>query len=157
MKLDRLEIGGFGRLRDFEVEFHPRVTVLLGDNESGKSTVHRALRAALYGLDAGGPGRPTDRSDWTRWMPWTGEGYALALTYELAGGRRLRVARRLEQRDHVCKVHEIGGGDVTAEVRVGRTVAPGLVHLGIDEAVFCASACVSEDGLRLGSSDAPSA
>jgi exonuclease SbcC len=157
MKLDRLEIGGFGRLRDFEVEFHPRVTVLLGDNESGKSTVHRALRAALYGLDVGGPGRPTDRSDWTRWMPWTGEGYSLALTYELAGGRRLRVARRLEQRDHVCKVHEIGGGDITAEVRVGRTVAPGLVHLGVDEAVFCASACVSEDGLRLGSSDAPSA
>ena len=157
MRLDRLEIGGFGRLREFEVDFHPRMTVLLGENESGKSTVHRALRAALYGLDAGGQGRPTDRSDWTRWMPWSGEGYSLALTYELAAGRRLRVARRLEQREHACQVHEIGGGDVTAEVRVGRAVAPGLVHLGIDEAVFCASACVGEDGLRLGGGDTPAA
>ncbi|MGH7722041.1 MAG: AAA family ATPase [Candidatus Dormibacteria bacterium] len=157
MKLDRLEITGFGRLSDFEVEFHPRITVLLGENESGKSTVHRALRAALYGLDAGGPGRPTERSDWTRWMPWTGEAYGLALTYELGSGRRLRVARRLEQRDHVCQVHEIGGGDVTAELRVGRAVAPGLVHLGIDETVFCASACVGEDGLRLGAADTPAA
>jgi uncharacterized protein YhaN len=155
MRLEHLDIGGFGRLRDVEIDFHPRLTVLLGENESGKSTVHRALRAALYGLDVGGPGRPTERSDWTRWTPWSGGQYSLVLTYELAGGRRLRVARRLEQRDHTCQVHEIGGGDVTGEARIGRTVAPGHVHLGIDEAVFCASACVSEDGLRLGAGDAP--
>jgi exonuclease SbcC len=155
MKLERLSVGGFGRLRDVEIDFHPRLTVLLGENESGKSTVHRALRAALYGLDVGGPGRPTERSDWTRWTPWNGGEYSLVLTYELSGGRRLRVARRLEQREHSCQVHEIGGGDVTAEVRVGRAVAPGQVHLGIDEAVFCASACVGEDGLRLGAGDTP--
>jgi len=47
MKLHRLEIGGFGRLSDLDVDFHPRMTVLLGENESGKSTVQRALRAAL--------------------------------------------------------------------------------------------------------------
>ncbi|PZR77857.1 MAG: hypothetical protein DLM65_14790, partial [Candidatus Aeolococcus gillhamiae] len=135
MRLERLEIGGFGRLRDVEIDFHPRMTVLLGENESGKSTVHRALRAALYGLDVGGPGRPTERSDWTRWTPWSGGEYSVVLTYELAGGRRLRVARRLEQREHTCQVHEIGGGDVTAEVRVGRSVAPGQLHLGVDETV----------------------
>ena len=54
-------------------------------------------------------------------------------------------------------MHEIGGGDVTAEMRVGRAVVPGLIHLGIDEAVFCASACVAEEGLRLGASDTPAA
>ncbi len=157
MRLERLDIGGFGRLSDVEIDFHPRLTVLLGDNESGKSTVHRALRAALYGLDAGGPGRPTERSDWTRWTPWAGGAYSLALTYELAGGRRLRVARRLENREQTCQVHEIGGGDVTAQSRIGRAVVPGRVHLGVDEAVFCASACVGEDGLRLGAGDAPAA
>jgi uncharacterized protein YhaN len=157
MRLERCEIGGFGRLRDVEVEFHPRLTVILGENESGKSTMQRALRAALYGLDAGGPGRATDRSDWARWTPWSGTAYSIALSYALDGGRRLRVARRLEQREHTCQVQEIGGGDVTAEVRVGRVVTPGLVHLGIDEAVFCASACVAEDGLRLGAADTPGA
>jgi DNA repair exonuclease SbcCD ATPase subunit len=157
MRLERLEVGGFGRLRDVEVDFHPRLTVLVGENESGKSTVHRAVRAALYGLDAGGPGRPTERSDWTRWMPWDGGSYSLVLTYELGGGRRMRVVRRLEKRLPSCQVHEIGGSDVTAEVRVGRDVSPGLMHLGIDEAVFCASACVGEDGLRLGAGDTPAA
>jgi DNA repair exonuclease SbcCD ATPase subunit len=157
VKLERLEVGGFGRLRDVEMEFHPRLTVLLGENESGKSTVHRALRAALYGIDAGGQGRPTERSDWARWMPWDSSAYSLVLTYALAGGRRYRVARRLQDREHTCQVHEIGGPDVTTQLRAGRAVAPGLVHLGIDEAVFCASACVGDDGLRLGSADTPAA
>ena len=157
MRLERLEIGGFGRLSDVDLELHPRLTVILGPNESGKSTIHRALRAALYGIDAGGPGRPTDRSDWARWAPWNGDGYGLALSYELSDGRRIRVARRLQQREHTCQVHEIGGGDVTAEVRIGRAVAPGAVHLGIDEAVFCATACVGEDGLHHASGEGPSA
>ncbi|HEX4580235.1 MAG TPA: AAA family ATPase [Candidatus Dormibacteraeota bacterium] len=157
MKLERFEIGGFGRLRDVEVDFHPRLTVILGENESGKSTVQRALRAALYGLDAGGPGRPTEKSDWARWTPWNDAPYSIVLSYALDDGRRMRVARRLEQRDHTCQVQEIGGSDVTAELRVGRVVAPGLVHLGVDEAVFCASACVGEDSLRLGAADTPGA
>jgi recombinational DNA repair ATPase RecF len=157
MRLERFEIGGFGRLHDVELVFHPRLTVILGENESGKSTVQRALRAALYGLDAGGPGRATERSDWARWTPWNGAAYSMVLSYALSDGRRIRVARRLEQREHTCQVQEIGGSDVTAEVRVGRVVAPGLVHLGVDEAVFCASACVAEDGLQLGGADTPGA
>nr|MDQ2961157.1 ATP-binding protein [Candidatus Dormibacteraeota bacterium] len=80
MRLERLEVGGFGSLSDLDIDFHPRLTVIVGENESGKSTVHRALRAALYGVDAGGPGRPAERSDWSRWSPWAGATYALALT-----------------------------------------------------------------------------
>ena len=157
MRLERLEIGGFGRLQQVDIDFGARVTVLLGDNESGKSTVHRAVRAALFGIDAGGQGRPTERSDWARWTPWAAGGYSLVLTYELRDGRRVRVARRLEQREQVCQVQEIGGGDLTDSMRLGRVVAPGAVHLGIDEAVFCASACVGDDALRLGAGDAPAA
>ncbi|MGA9112754.1 MAG: ATP-binding protein, partial [Candidatus Dormiibacterota bacterium] len=64
MRLERLEVTGFGRLRQRRFDFGERITVVLGPNESGKSTLHRAIRAALYGLDAGGPGRPRERSDW---------------------------------------------------------------------------------------------
>ena len=79
------------------------------------------------------------------------------LTYGLADAGRYRVARRLDQREQACQVHEVGGGDVTAALRAGRAVMPGLAHLRIDEAVFCASACVGEDALRLGAADAPGA
>jgi DNA repair exonuclease SbcCD ATPase subunit len=157
MRLESVEILGFGRLRDVRVDFAPRVTVLLGENEAGKSTLHRAVRAALYGLDAGSQGRAVERSDWARWTPWSGDQYGLALTYALADGRRFRVARGLGRRHQSVQVVELGGGDVTDSLRVGRAVVPGRVHLGVDESVFCATACMGEDSLRLDGPDAVTA
>jgi DNA repair protein SbcC/Rad50 len=154
MILERLEVTGFGCLRDLSEELHPRVTVIAGRNESGKSTLLRAVRAALYGIDAGGQGRPVDRSDWARFEPWERGGYGLALTYKLDDGRRIRVARRLDTREQSVQVLELGGSELTDELRSGRAVTPGRFHLGIDETVFCATAWLGDDGLRI---DAPEA
>jgi recombinational DNA repair ATPase RecF len=157
MRLERLEISGFGRLDDLCLDLSPQITVVLGANESGKSTVHRAVRAALYGIDAGGQGRAAQRSEWARWRPWEGNRYGVVLTYNLADGRRFRVARRLEQREERVQVQELGGRDVTDALRSGRIVTPGLHHLGIDEAVFAASASIGEEGLETSAPDGPSA
>jgi len=154
VRLDRLDVTGFGCLRDVIVDFHPRVTVISGDNESGKSTLHRAVRAALYGIDAGGQGRAVDRSEWARWTPWTAGAYGIALIYVLDDGRKLRVARRLDSREQSVQVLEIGGSEMTDELRRGRAVVPGQFHLGIDESVFCATAWLGDDGLRLASPEA---
>src|SRR5579859_6860264 len=152
MILERLEITGFGCLHDITTDLHPRLTVVAGGNESGKSTLLRAVRAALYGIDAGGQGRPVERSDWARYEPWTRGGYGLALTYKLDDGRRIRVARRLDTREQSVQVLELGGSELTDELRSGRAVTPGRFHLGIDEAVFCATGWLGDDGLRI---DAP--
>jgi DNA repair protein SbcC/Rad50 len=152
MILERLEITGFGSLHDLSIDLHPRVTVITGRNESGKSTLLRAVRGALYGIDAGGQGRAVDRSDWARYEPWTRGGYGLALTYKLDDGRRIRVARRLDTREQSVQVLELGGSELTDELRSGRAVTPGRFHLGIDETVFCATAWLGDDGLRI---DAP--
>jgi DNA repair protein SbcC/Rad50 len=152
MILERLEIAGFGCLHDLSETLHPRVTVIAGRNEAGKSTLLRAVRAALYGIDAGGQGRPVERSDWARFEPWTRGGYGLALTYKLDDGRRIRVARRLDTRAQSVQVLELGGSELTDELRSGRAVTPGRFHLGIDESVFCATAWLGDDGLRI---DAP--
>ena len=152
MRIERLDVTGFGCLHDTIVDFGPHVNVIVGVNESGKSTLQRALRAALYGLDAGGQGRAVERSDWARWAPWISGSYGVSLTYTLDDGRRLRVARRLDTRNQGVQVLEIGGSDLTDELRSGRAVTPGIFHLGIDEAVYCATAWLGDDGLRI---DAP--
>ena len=102
---------------------------LQGANESGKSTVLRAVRGALYGVDAGGQGRAVDRSDWARYEPWTRGGYGLALTYKLDDGRRIRVARRLETREQSVQVLELGGSELTDELR-GTTATIALRFAG---------------------------
>src|SRR5438132_8544902 len=155
MRLERLELAGFGCLRDVDIAFHSGLTVVAGDNESGKSTLHRAIRAALYGIDAGGQGRAVERSDWSRWAPWLPGPYGVALTYSLDDGRRIRIARRFDTREQPVQVLELGGSDLTDELRAGRAVVPGRFHLGVDEAVFCATGWVGDGGLWIGAPEAP--
>jgi len=48
MELRRLDIMNFGRFRDHSVELRPGLNVLVGPNESGKSTFVEALATILY-------------------------------------------------------------------------------------------------------------
>ena len=51
MKIERIELDGFGRFAGYELgPFDAPVTVLLGPNEAGKSTLLAAIRAILFGF-----------------------------------------------------------------------------------------------------------
>ena len=51
MKIERIELDGFGRFAGYELgPFAAPVTVLLGPNEAGKSTMLAAIRAILFGF-----------------------------------------------------------------------------------------------------------
>lgn len=151
VRFEQLDIEGFGRLHDISFTFEPGLTCIIGPNESGKSTLHRAIRAALYGIDAGRPGKAARLSPWSRWSPWDAPQYGLSLTYRLDTDRQYRVARRLTHRTSSAQVLEIGGGDITNTMHVGKLVVPGFHHLGLEEDVFAATAWLSEDGLLISS------
>ena len=68
MRIERLEIGGFGRFANVAWDLEPGLTVMLGENEAGKSTLLNAVRAILFGFESSRDGRA--------WYP------------ALAGGRR---------------------------------------------------------------------
>ena len=52
MRIDRIQVGAFGRLRDFDTgpTALDRLVVVLGPNEAGKSTLFSFLTTALYGF-----------------------------------------------------------------------------------------------------------
>ena len=50
MHINRLYIDGFKRLMDFEFELDPSLNVIVGDNETGKSSVLEAMALVLTGL-----------------------------------------------------------------------------------------------------------
>jgi len=68
MRIERLDIGGFGRFANVGWDLGPGMTVMLGENEAGKTTLLNALRAILFGFESSRDGRA--------WYP------------ALAGGRR---------------------------------------------------------------------
>lgn len=54
MRIDRLDINSYGHLRERTLKFAKApagLTIIVGPNEAGKSTIMRALQAFLFGID----------------------------------------------------------------------------------------------------------
>jgi uncharacterized protein YhaN len=123
MRIERLDIGGFGRFADVGWELGPGLSVMLGENEAGKTTLLNALRAILFGFETSRGGRV--------WYP------------ALAGGRRggrLTLLTSAGER-WVVERHGLKGGAGSLAVRApsgnqgGQETLDRLMH-GADRDLF---------------------
>jgi uncharacterized protein YhaN len=90
VRIDRIQIDGFGRLREFDTgptALEPLV-VVLGPNEAGKSTLFTFLTTALYGF------QPAAR-ELNPHVPWGADEAAGRIRVRLDGGGCGEVERRL--------------------------------------------------------------
>jgi len=90
MRIERVGIRAFGRLRDFDTgeDALPGLVVVLGPNEAGKSTLFRFLNTALFGF------HPASR-DLNQDVPWGGDEAGGSVVIRLDDGTCLEVDRRL--------------------------------------------------------------
>ena len=90
MRIERIEIDGFGRFHEERWPLGDGLTVLVGANEAGKTTLLNALRALLFGFEATRDGRT--------WYPPLGGGRRGGrLVLETAAGERWTVERHGER------------------------------------------------------------
>ncbi|HEX5396500.1 MAG TPA: AAA family ATPase [Candidatus Limnocylindria bacterium] len=57
MRIERIEIDGFGHFAGEQWELNEGMTVMLGENEAGKTTLLNAIRALLFGFESTRDGR----------------------------------------------------------------------------------------------------
>lgn len=145
MKLLRLKTDGFGPLKG-EWRFDPeRVSVIVDDNERGKSSLLAAISAALYGLD---DDRRTYRviTPLERWRPWEGSLFRVELECE-SGGVRYTIKRDFARGS--IEVWNEKGQEVTAEFRAGKDQYPvGQKLLGLDASEFEKCSLVRQNDLE---------
>lgn len=84
MRLERVTVEGFGPLSNFDAVLEPRrLNMLIGPNESGKSSFAGAIVATLFGVST------LESEELAR--PWTGGKHAASLVFTAGTGRyRLR-------------------------------------------------------------------
>lgn len=144
MKLLRLGTSGFGGLRGY-FRFDPeKVSVVVDDNERGKTTMLAAVTAALYGL---GDDRRSHRlmTPLERWRPWGGTSYDVEIEVE-TGGNRYTISRDFDR--STVDVRDGAGRDVAAEFREGKDQYPvGQKLLGLDADEFERCAFVRQGDL----------
>lgn len=144
MRIESLHIDKFGKLRSFDLAFPEGLTIVRGDNESGKTTILAFLRAMLYGLN--GKSASIAQNDRRKYMPWgeTSMGGSLRLTDGRTAWEIARVFGQTKKQD-TLRVTDLASGEAV-ELPAGDE--PGRVLLGVDEAVFADTLYVSARGSR---------
>jgi uncharacterized protein YhaN len=151
VRVERLSVSGFGKLAAREVRFGPGLTVVHGPNESGKSTTHAALRAALFGLTAGGRRTRDETAAIERYRPWADVRFGAMLELSGDDGRRLRLEWDFDRCRFALR-DAATGADLTAGHGSG-TDPRGLARAlyGVDRDVYLRLGCVDQAELdRIG-------
>lgn len=149
MWIERLDIQGFGRLAG-SFELSPGLTLVVGDNESGKSTLHQALIRALYGFDSGERRQKPNlgRSEKDGYAPWSGTSFGLVALLRDVGGRDLRVEWDFNAHSITARNPDTGE-DLSSEFRGKRdAVELGRALLGIGVSEFREVCCLSQTEIQ---------
>ena len=149
MWVERIEIGGFGRLRNLTIELQDGLNVVTGLNEAGKSTLHQAIATALFGCFSTTDRRREQEAERRRerFAPWDGGPYRVSIVTRDARGGALRIDWDLSGRTSFVARDALTGQDRTSAIRgVGDGVLRTDTH-GISRAVFERSLVVRQGEL----------
>lgn len=151
MRMQRIEIEGFGCLKDVSVDLADGFNLFYGLNEAGKSTFQQAVCALLYGFYDHDRARPDEARKHERFRPWAGNNgsalYRGSLSYTLEDGRSFEVRRDFSSADVPTQVIDLSTGlDVAGSFGRGRhgNVPFARRHLGMSRAVFESCAFISQ-------------
>jgi len=150
VRIARIEIEGFGCLRDFREDIAPGLHLFHGPNESAKSTLQQSIFALLYGFYESDRARASENAARERLVPWSGPPYGGTLEYELENGVRYRVQRDFSSSDVPTSLWDLEvGRDVTDDFGRGRhgNVPFARRQIGMTKRVFDACAFVSQGEL----------
>ncbi len=75
MRIDKVEIDGFGKLNNREFVFADGVNLIYGENESGKSTLCEFLLSAFYGLPTETKKDIIDMPTRQKYRPWNTDAF----------------------------------------------------------------------------------
>jgi len=135
MRIEKLEINGFGRFSNRSFDLIPGINVLYGSNESGKSTLQGFIKAMLYYSTSQKNNKATFDSC-KKYKPWTGTVFSGNIEYCLDNGDKYRIERNFEL--NTVKVYDSFFNDITTSFDLNKSKNIGFTqkHIGLNETCF---------------------
>ena len=146
MRIESVTAHAFGPFADQTLELAPGMTIIYGPNESGKSSWHAALYAALCGMRRGRGSQKDNKAFTERHRPWNGEDWAASAIVMLDDGRKVELRHDLDSKTGTARDADLGR-DYSSDIITGG--APdGAVWLGLDRRSFLSTACVRQADIQ---------
>ena len=146
MQLKNLQINGFGKLEDININLKNGLNLIIGENESGKSTFTEFIKGIFYGVSRNKNGK--DYSDYEKFKPWNDKNFSGKLVYAL-NDEEYVVYRDFNRNN--TKIYDKNGIEITSEFNKdkSRGAEVGIAHLQMDEETFDNSVFIKQKEIKV--------
>lgn len=135
-----MDITSFGKYQDKEINLTDGINVIYGDNEAGKSTIHKFIEGMLYGFYKPYRKNKQFTLDYERFLPWNNSNkYKGILVYRYLG-KEYRIERNFMKRNDKVEIFDNSSGENITEKfeydSATKLYQPASRHIGINKSTF---------------------
>lgn len=147
MKFLNAKVNGFGKIENKEIEFKDGINIIIGGNESGKSTFLEFINSMLFGASKNKRGKDISVVD--KYKPWKADEFSGNLTYKLDNGKKYNIFRDFKKSK--CKITDENLEDITNKFNVDKSKGSMFFYeqTGIEEDVMASTAISRQEELKL--------
>lgn len=151
MKINKLKINSYGKLKDKEIILSNGINLIYGENESGKSTLIHFIINLFYGNIKNKKGK--EISDYEKYQPWNGEEFLGKINYELDDGTKYEVFRDFYKRNP--KIFNYNMEDISNEFNIDKNKGNEFFYeqTKIDEDLFLSTLAINQTEIKLGNQE----
>ena len=143
MKITKIYISAFGKLKDFTLELSDGMSVIFGENENGKTTVMSFIKMMFYGSSSRQQKQLSARK---KYIPWSGDKPAGRIDFE-HDGRRYQLERifgKTESSDKITLINRDTGESLNSGKDIGKRFF-GLSEQAFERSLFTDSSVFLHD------------
>lgn len=147
MKIQTLKINQFGKLQNKEIELDNHINLIIGKNESGKSTLLKFILSMFYGLSKNKNGKTY--ADFERYTPWQETDFSGKIKYTLANGQEYEVFREFRKKSP--QIYNEQFEEVSKHYRIDKNTGNRFFteQTGVEEELFCKTIVSMQNETRL--------
>ena len=144
MKIKSIDIAAFGKFKNYHLDLDDGFTMILGENEKGKTTIMSFIRMMFYGNS--GKTSDAEKNPRIKYRPWNSDIMAGSITFT-HNRTNYRLEREFKKSNSADKITLINLDLGTTQTLSGSDV-PGATFFGLTDAAF-------ERSVFIGGLDAP--
>lgn len=148
MKINKIKINSYGKLKEKDVELKDGINIIYGKNESGKSTLLNFIVNSFYGISKNKKGK--EYSDVEKYTPWLGEEFSGKLEYELNNKNKYEIYRNFKKKNP--KIFNENMEDISKEFNIDKSKGNEFFYeqTKVDEELFLSTVVVGQQEVKLG-------
>ena len=147
MKVNKIKINSYGKLKDKEINLKDGINIIYGKNEAGKSTLLRFIINSFYGISKNKKGK--EYSDYDRYKPWDTEEFSGNVEYELNDKTKYEIHRDFKKKNP--NIYNEQKEDVSKEFNIDKTNGNQFFYeqTKVDEDLFLSTMVVGQKEVEL--------